>query len=540
MFTTAAAGAANTGDPAGPGVKPGRRRSRVRGLPETLGELPVACLAEEIDTPGEGQVRALVTVAGNPVLSTPNASASTRRWPPSTSTWPSTPTSTRPPARRRDPAGAHRAAEGPLRPGAAPAGPAQRGQLQPAGPPMDEGQMDEWHILARLALISRAWAPAPTGAGRRPGGRRGGQRRWATRPARSPAGTRTRSRPLLGGRTGPERLIDLMLRTGPYGDGFGPTPAACRSTSCWRSPTASTWGRWSPGCRRAAHPDRHGGAGARSCWRTSTGCGPRSAPPPGADAGGPADLRSNNSWMHNVEVLVKGKPRCTVHVHPDDAARLGLADGADAEVSSRTGKVTIPVEVTDAIRPGWSASSTAGATTSTASSCRSPAATRGEQQPAGRRRADRPGVGHVGPQRHPGRAQPRVTATSTTRPPSRTTTRSARSSTWGGGSPAARSRSRRPPPVPTPGPRSRRRALDRSSTTSRSGRRTSPGRAGPLDLAAGQAQAPGADDRGRAVGHAAQVLVQAGHAERPQVVGRPAQQDGVGQRLAEQPRHLGR
>jgi anaerobic selenocysteine-containing dehydrogenase len=56
--------------------------------------------------------------------------------------------------------------------------------------------------------------------------------------------------------------------------------------------------------------------------------------------------------MHNVEVLVKGKPRCTLHVHPDDAARLGLVDGADAAVASRTGRVTVPVEVTDAIRPG--------------------------------------------------------------------------------------------------------------------------------------------------------------------------------------------
>jgi anaerobic selenocysteine-containing dehydrogenase len=67
---------------------------------------------------------------------------------------------------------------------------------------------------------------------------------------------------------------------------------------------------------------------------------------------GRRDLRSNNSWMHNVEVLVKGKPRCTLHVHPDDAGRLGLADGGAAEVRSRTGKVTIPVEVTDGIRPG--------------------------------------------------------------------------------------------------------------------------------------------------------------------------------------------
>src|SRR5690606_34896641 len=74
MFATSAAGAANTGGTPryGPGVRLPRRRRRVRGLGETMGELPVVCLAEEIDTPGEGQVRALVTIAGNPVLSTPN------------------------------------------------------------------------------------------------------------------------------------------------------------------------------------------------------------------------------------------------------------------------------------------------------------------------------------------------------------------------------------------------------------------------------------------------------------------------------------
>ena len=56
--------------------------------------------------------------------------------------------------------------------------------------------------------------------------------------------------------------------------------------------------------------------------------------------------------MHNVEVLVKGKERCTLQVHPDDAARLGLVDGGQAEVASRVGTVEVPVEVTDAIRPG--------------------------------------------------------------------------------------------------------------------------------------------------------------------------------------------
>jgi anaerobic selenocysteine-containing dehydrogenase len=75
MFPLAAAGQKNAAGTAGAGkgVRLGRWHSRVRGLAESYGELPVACLAEEIDTPGEGEVRALVTVAGNPVVSTPNA-----------------------------------------------------------------------------------------------------------------------------------------------------------------------------------------------------------------------------------------------------------------------------------------------------------------------------------------------------------------------------------------------------------------------------------------------------------------------------------
>src|SRR5204863_1606914 len=55
------------------GIAIGRWASRVRGLPESLGELPVVCLAEEIETPGKGQVRALITLAGNPARSTPNS-----------------------------------------------------------------------------------------------------------------------------------------------------------------------------------------------------------------------------------------------------------------------------------------------------------------------------------------------------------------------------------------------------------------------------------------------------------------------------------
>ena len=67
---------------------------------------------------------------------------------------------------------------------------------------------------------------------------------------------------------------------------------------------------------------------------------------------GRRDLRSNNSWMHNLPKLVSGPARCTAHVHPDDAARLGLLDGEAATVASRTGTVEIPVEVTEDIVPG--------------------------------------------------------------------------------------------------------------------------------------------------------------------------------------------
>jgi anaerobic selenocysteine-containing dehydrogenase len=67
---------------------------------------------------------------------------------------------------------------------------------------------------------------------------------------------------------------------------------------------------------------------------------------------GRRQLRSNNSWMHNVEPLVRGRERCTLLIHPQDAERLGLVNGAAASVCSRTGTIELPVEITDAIMPG--------------------------------------------------------------------------------------------------------------------------------------------------------------------------------------------
>lgn len=67
---------------------------------------------------------------------------------------------------------------------------------------------------------------------------------------------------------------------------------------------------------------------------------------------GRRQLRSNNSWMHNSERLVKGRPRCTLLINPADAAERGLIDGATAELSTTSGTVEVPVQVTDEIMPG--------------------------------------------------------------------------------------------------------------------------------------------------------------------------------------------
>jgi anaerobic selenocysteine-containing dehydrogenase len=328
----------------------------VRGLPETYGELPVACLAEEIDTPGDGQIRALVTVAGNPVLSTPNAGrldAALAGLDAFVAVDPYINETTR-----------HAHVILPV-PTALQKGHYDLALLQlairnvahysPPVLPLDQGQPDEWEVLARLALllqglgsdadpavvddlVVRALVDAAVADESGPVAGRDADEIVAA----------------LGERRGPERLIDLMVRTGPYGDGFGARPGGLTLDRLIESPHGIDLGPL-----EARVPE---------VLRTPSGMVELAPEPLVADVArlraaldrppdalvlvGRRDLRSNNSWMHNVEVLVKGKPRCTLHVHPADAAQLGLDDGGLAQVSSRTGKVTIPVEVTDGIRPG--------------------------------------------------------------------------------------------------------------------------------------------------------------------------------------------
>jgi anaerobic selenocysteine-containing dehydrogenase len=156
-------------------------------------------------------------------------------------------------------------------------------------------------------------------------------------------------------RRGPERLLDFMLRAGPYGDGFGAVPDGLTLDVVERSPHGVDLGP-----HRQRIPEM---------LRTATGMVELAPVAIRADLPrlpaalarerngglvliGRRQLRSNNSWMHNLPALVKGKDRCTLHVHPDDAERLGLADGGRAVISSATGRIEAPVEVTDGIMRG--------------------------------------------------------------------------------------------------------------------------------------------------------------------------------------------
>jgi hypothetical protein len=160
----------------------------------------------------------------------------------------------------------------------------------------------------------------------------------------------------LGARRGPERLLDLMLRTGPYGDGFGARPDGLSFDTLLAAPHGVDLGPLEPRLPEvlrtpsgmvelAPEPLVADVARLRAGLEERRGDG-------GMVLIGRRQLRSNNSWMHNVSILVKGRPRCTLLVHPTDADRLGLVDGAVAEVASRAGSVAIPVEVSEEIRPG--------------------------------------------------------------------------------------------------------------------------------------------------------------------------------------------
>jgi anaerobic selenocysteine-containing dehydrogenase len=164
------------------------------------------------------------------------------------------------------------------------------------------------------------------------------------------------ARAALGDQRGPERIVDLLLRTGPKGDRFDDASDGLSLAKVRAHPHGIDLGPLEP--RLPGVLDTATGSIelapellVADVERLAAELEER-----GRDDRvvliGRRQLRSNNSWMHNIHALAKGKQRCTLLVHPDDARRFGLRDGGRARVRSRVGELEAPVVVSDEMRPG--------------------------------------------------------------------------------------------------------------------------------------------------------------------------------------------
>ncbi len=305
----------------GPGTARGHRgkwASRVRGLPEFAGELPVSVLAEEILTPGAGQVRALVTCAGNPVLSTPNGRAlegaleslefmlaidvcvnETTRFadlilPPASSLT----------QYHYDiifnAFAVRRVA-----------------RLNVPFMPVPEGELADWQIVNGLGAAYCAAA----------------DKTWAELPE-------PRKMIAAGLERGDSGITLEQLEAAKHGLDLGPL----RPSLLRRLETASGKIECAPALLLEA-------------LATVAEDG-RSAAADHAPANGSLvligrrELRSNNSWMHNAPRLIKGKPRHHLLVHAEDLAQRGFKDGARVRVRSAVGEIEVEVKQSDAVMRG--------------------------------------------------------------------------------------------------------------------------------------------------------------------------------------------
>lgn len=351
MFPQAAAFAANTaGTPGrGRGIVTGRHHSRVSGAPEVYGELPMTCLAEEIETPGAGQVKALITIASNPVLSAPNGARLAKALE-GLDFMLSLDIYLNETTRHADV----------ILPGLSPLEDTHydvafpqfsvrnHARYSPAVLPPPAGAPAEWETLLRLAALvqgrgARADVAALDDA-------------LVADDVRKLAGDQADAvLQALSAHRGPERLLDLALRSGPFGDGFGRRPGGLTLDRVKAAPHGIDLGPLAPrlpellrtpsGCIELA-PQRL----LDDLQRVAADA--RTAP---ADAViiGRRQVRSNNSWMHNLPTLAKGPFRCTALVHPQDAARWGLQHGGQARIAGARGQsIEVQVEVSDEVMPG--------------------------------------------------------------------------------------------------------------------------------------------------------------------------------------------
>jgi anaerobic selenocysteine-containing dehydrogenase len=354
MFPRPATGQHEPGGEAGP-LSVGRFRSVVRSLPEIDGQLPCSAMAEEIDAAGEQRMRGLVTLAGNPVLSTPNGrrldrALATLDFMLSLDIYLNETTRHAHLVIPNAPQLEHENFDFLIQSTAS-----SRNAVR-WSPQIFEREPDSrclWEVQRAIAarLLGATpeqleeqlvWSHATRFCGR-PG-----------RPAEHVEAAAAVEK--IGHEPGPMRILDLMLRAGPWGDGFDDAKDGLSLAKLRAVPHAVDLGAIEP-CfphvlrtpgRRIplAHPHmtadvaRLRAALVDPAWGT------------GLRLVGRRQMRNMNSWLHNLPVLARGPERCTLLVHPDDAQRLGLADGGHARVRSRVGEVRAQVEVTDDMMPG--------------------------------------------------------------------------------------------------------------------------------------------------------------------------------------------
>ena len=326
----------------------GRYRTRVRGAKEVLGQVPVSCLAEEIATPGEGQIKALITVAGNPVLSTPAGHKLDEVLPTldamiAVDLWLNETT------RHADV----------ILPAPSPLEQPHHDDLilnfainsianysPPVFAPEDPDRPEEWEILIRLTGLCTGTPAEDVDVTAIDDG-------FFDYMAFTQGldGAEIRKHYERGG---PERILDLTLRTGPFGDRYGENPDGITLDKLKAQPNGINFGPMVPQV-----PEVLGTADGkiRLAPQYLLDDLPRLArrldrAPDELVLVSRRHLRSNNSWLHNVGALMKGRDRCTLLMHDDDATKRGVTSGDVVTVTSSAGQITVPVEVTDAIKPG--------------------------------------------------------------------------------------------------------------------------------------------------------------------------------------------
>ena len=353
MFSTPAA-PVTAGLPKGKGVEIGRRKSRVSGQPEVGGMIPSSTMAEEILTPGDGQVRAMILLMTNPLRSAAQSAHLERAFSEldflvaidfyinETTRYAHVILPTPSPAEQSGyEVGLYNLSV--------------RNVAKwswPAVPPA--AQLPEtWQVLATLSARLMGLGGMPLQAiddfilRKFAEGSIDSDSAW-------PSLTVDEIMEKADGGIGPQRIVDMLLRTGPYGDGFGRRPDGLTLAAVQAATHGIDLGPLQPRLRAVINTpsgviELAPPTMVNDVPRLRAQMAKRSD---GMLLIGRRDLRCSNSFMHNLPALMKGRDRCTLQVSPVDAERIGLADGASARISSRVGSLVAPVEVTADLMPG--------------------------------------------------------------------------------------------------------------------------------------------------------------------------------------------